>query len=123
MTSKLKCPFCQTELEYDVGYDGDYSCRKCGRNKMFGSEELWQALIQSQKDLEKLKERFSAREKKVLDWQMEAIVRNAELEIARNALEELWCATHYDTDGYLGKTIQRALEQIEHKEKHDGIPL
>ena len=53
MTSKLKCPFCQTELEYDFGYDGDYSCRKCGRNKMFGSEELWQALIQSQKDLEK----------------------------------------------------------------------
>lgn len=52
MTSKLKCPFCQTELEYDWGYDGDYSCRKCGRNKMFGSEELWQALIQAKQDLE-----------------------------------------------------------------------
>jgi predicted nucleic-acid-binding Zn-ribbon protein len=52
MTSKLKCPFCQTELEYDFGYDGDYSCRKCGRNKMFGSEELWQALIQAKQDLE-----------------------------------------------------------------------
>ena len=38
----------------------------------------------------------------------------SKLEIARKALKELWQATHYDTDGYLGKTIQHALEQITH---------
>ena len=48
--SELKCPICGTPLEYDTGYDGDYSCAKCGRAKMFGSEELWQALTDSMKE-------------------------------------------------------------------------
>lgn len=52
MTSKLKCPICGTPLEYDIGYDGDYSCAKCGRAKMFGSEELWQELIRTRKALD-----------------------------------------------------------------------
>lgn len=43
-----------------------------------------------------------------------AIQAKQDLEIARKALEELWQATHYDTDGYLGKTIQQALKQITH---------
>ena len=51
MTEKLKCPICGTPLEYDIGYDGDYSCAKCGRAKMFGSEELWQELIRTRKAL------------------------------------------------------------------------
>lgn len=47
MTDTMKCPICGTPLEYDIGYDGDYSCAKCGRAKMFGSEELWQELIRT----------------------------------------------------------------------------
>lgn len=47
---EIKCPICGTLLEYDTGYDGDYSCAKCGRAKMFGSEELWQALTDSMKE-------------------------------------------------------------------------
>ena len=50
--SNMKCPICGTPLEYDFGYDGDYSCAKCGRAKMFGSEELWQELIRTRKALE-----------------------------------------------------------------------
>ena len=52
MTDTMKCPICGTPLEYDIGYDGDYSCAKCGRAKMFGSEELWQELIRTRKALD-----------------------------------------------------------------------
>ena len=52
MTSKLKCPFCGEELDKDIS--GEFGCpnEKC-KNSMFliGTEEMWQALIQSQKDL------------------------------------------------------------------------
>lgn len=51
MTDSMKCPICGTPLEYDIGYDGDYSCAKCGRAKMFGSEDLWQELIRTRKAL------------------------------------------------------------------------
>lgn len=49
--TELKCPVCNTPLEYDIEYDGDYSCSKCGKNKMYGSEELWQALIDTKNQL------------------------------------------------------------------------
>lgn len=48
----MKCPICCTPLEYDIGYDGTYSCAKCGRATMFGSEELWQELIRTRKALD-----------------------------------------------------------------------
>lgn len=54
MPDSMKCPICGTPLEYDIGYDGDYSCAKCGRAKMFGSEELWQELIRTRKALDAL---------------------------------------------------------------------
>lgn len=44
MSDILKCPFCQQELQEDVGYDGDYSCPNC-KEPYFGSPELWQELI------------------------------------------------------------------------------
>lgn len=50
----LKCPFCQQELQEDVGYDGDYSCPNC-REPYFGSPELWQELIRTRKALDKAK--------------------------------------------------------------------
>ena len=55
----LKCPIHNIPLEYELGYDGDYSCEKCGRNKMFGSEELWQELIRTRKALEIIKKEMS----------------------------------------------------------------
>lgn len=55
MSKELVCPICGTPLEYEMGYDGDYSCAKCGRAKMFGSEELWQELIRTRKVLDKAK--------------------------------------------------------------------
>lgn len=84
MTSKLKCPFCQTKLEqmHDKKLLG---CPKC---RHIADGVFWVKAIQAKQDLE----------------------------VATNALKELWQATHYDTDGYLGKTIQRVFEQIEHKE-------
>lgn len=55
MESKLKCPFCQTELDYDE-YGWDYSCpnHKCRATKgvLCGTKSLWQALIQAKQDLE-----------------------------------------------------------------------
>ena len=48
--SDMKCPICGTPLEYDIGYDGDCFCAKCGKAKFFGSEELWQALTDSIKE-------------------------------------------------------------------------
>lgn len=49
--SKLICPFCQQELQEDVGYDGDYSCPNCSE-PYFGSPELWQELIRTRKALD-----------------------------------------------------------------------
>ena len=49
--SDMKCPFCQQELQEDVGYDGDYSCPNC-KEPYFGSPELWQELIRTRKALD-----------------------------------------------------------------------
>lgn len=49
--SDMKCPFCQHELQEDIGYDGDYSCPNCSE-PYFGSPELWQELIRTRKALD-----------------------------------------------------------------------
>ena len=55
--SDMKCPFCQQELQEDIGYDGDYSCPNCSE-PYFGSLELWQELIRTRKALEIIKKEF-----------------------------------------------------------------
>ena len=122
--SNMKCPFCGKKLWYDE-QDDIYRCMKsaCVMDYEGGTEKLWQAFIQSQKDLEKSKERYSVLKKKVLDWQMEAIVRNAELKIARNALEELRGDKRLPPQTPWEIIADKALKQIEQKEEHDGIPL
>lgn len=122
--SDMKCPFCQTELEIndlDVQLLGceNQNCKHSTHYDIVGTKELWQALIQSQKDLGKLKERYSAWKKKVLDWQMEVIMRNAELKIAKNALRQIESKLVISPE----IVARKALEQIEQKEEHDGIPL
>lgn len=93
MTSKFKCPFCQQELHKDP--DGYYSCytdncsvMNAGGNGASGTESLWQALTQAKQDLD----------------------------IARKALEDarMFADTHCIATAV--KTIDKALEQIEHKE-------
>lgn len=108
MTSKLKCPFCGEEL-YDnravsaVASRIDiYLCvnSKCGESdKLIGTKELWQALIQSQKD-----------------------VKTA-LTAIKEIAEECGCLmTALKSTGFesvvetFDKNIRKKLKQIEHKE-------
>jgi hypothetical protein len=127
MVSKLKCPFCGEEL-YDnravsaVASRIDiYLCvnSKCGESdKLIGTKELWQALIQSQKDLEESQQATLENAQTVLEI-------HKDLEIARKALtfhyqDELdkptapakWFAVATEMCDY----ADEALEQIEHKE-------
>lgn len=94
MTSELKCPFCGQELHKDP--DGYYSCytdncsvMNAGGNGASGTESLWTALIQAKQDLK----------------------------IARKALKDarILAGTHCIATAV--KTIDKALEQIEHKEQ------
>lgn len=50
MTSKLKCPICGGNIQYNDGY----STYDCKNNPAIhnASEEIWQALIQAKQDLE-----------------------------------------------------------------------
>ena len=107
MTSKLKCPYCLSDLESTTG-GWEYGCTntECqSAGTLCGTKELWQALIQAKQDLE----------------------------IARNALKEIkkvcdgcrWCDSNlYDptpSDGRrIAETTNKALEQIEHKEQRYG---
>lgn len=52
MSKEMICPFCQTELDMDIM--GQMGCPngKCKESMfMVGTKELWDALIQSQRDL------------------------------------------------------------------------
>lgn len=51
--SELKCPVCQQDLGIILCDLDDFVCSKC---RMCGSEKLWQALIQTKKELEITKE-------------------------------------------------------------------
>lgn len=90
MTSELKCPFCQQELCQD--YTGVmYCCNEdCEQSAdWYGSQILWKALIQSQKDLD----------------------------VARKALEKIVADYEVDaSNGWLAANAKQALEQIKHKE-------
>lgn len=51
--SNMKCPFCQQELDINMG--GECGCpnEQCQKSVfMFGSEELWQELIRTRKALD-----------------------------------------------------------------------
>lgn len=50
MTSKLKCPICGGDIEYNDSYS-TYDCIN-NSSEHYASEEIWQALIQAKQDLE-----------------------------------------------------------------------
>lgn len=52
MTSKLKCPFCQQELDTSKYYIRCHNPRCDTTAEMEGTEELWQELIRTRKALE-----------------------------------------------------------------------
>lgn len=61
MTSKLKCPYCSADLESTTG-GWEYGCTntECqSAGTLCGTEELWQALIQSEKKLDIAIERLN----------------------------------------------------------------
>lgn len=107
--SDMKCPFCQQDLR-TVLDSSFYTCDSCGYT---GYKQLWAALIQAKRDLEKSKERCSAWEKKVLDCQMKALALNEKLEIAKSALRQINLRLVIAPEF----VAREALEQIEHKEQ------
>ncbi len=103
MTSKLKCPFCGWKLGRKNINDRMCSNEKCvsWKGSFYGSEDLWQTLIQTKQDLEILKEALR-------------IVRNQYLFVKpkgfspRGDMATL-CA--------MGEVAEKALKQIEQKDE------
>lgn len=122
MTSKLKCPFCKEEIisdlclmcdKIDKGYINGRQIYKCNKCSLFGNKELWQALIQSQQDLEESQQATLQNAQTVLEI-------HKDLKIARKAL----CKIRYCKSAGFALPAQtpweiiadEALKQIEHKE-------
>ena len=115
MTSKLKCPFCQQELCQD--YTGVMYCcnEECEQSAdWYGSQILWQALIQAKQDLERAEDTIVD-----LNTIQEAICAKyaqskKSAKIARKALKDarIFADTHCIATAV--KTIDKALEQIDH---------
>ena len=111
MTSKLKCPFCGESLrKLHNKYTGEPNCDyECGNVDcdLYGvemPETAWQALIQSQKDLEESQQATLQNAQTVLEI-------HKGLEIARKALEEI----AYGTLAYPEVMARETLELIENK--------
>lgn len=77
MTSKIKCPFCEYELQ--ESRTTNLCCPICG---LVAPTKLWQALIQSQQDLEESQQATLENAQTVLEI-------HKDLEIARKALVQI----------------------------------
>ena len=125
MNNKLVCPFCEYELQENR--TTNLCCPICG---LVAPTKLWQALIQSQQDLEESQQATLENAQTILEI-------HKDLEIARKALEEIdgtRCIPQQTliSLGKFSKTtrfnagniicvatpdyIHNTLEQIEHKE-------
>lgn len=124
MTSKLKCPICGGDIQYNDGYS-TYDCKNNPANHN-ASEEIWKALIQSRQQLKMLEPIVAelqgradinaevARDSNelVVQWYEKYEQSQKDLEIARKALEEI----AYGTLAYPEVMARETLELIEHKE-------
>ena len=80
--SNMKCPIHDTELAYlDEGVYGHTGC------DMTGNTKLWQALIDTKKELEQSEICCTEWEKQALDYKAENIKLSTALEIALDALD------------------------------------
>lgn len=96
MTSKLKCPFCGKELKDQwVGQNVAHEYFDCPKCKMNGNPKLWQALTQAKQDLE--------------------VARKA-LNDAKQTLFYCWDTYDIHSAKCTAEDVEKALEQIEHKE-------
>ena len=77
MTSELKCPFCEYELQENR--TTNLCCPICG---LVAPTKLWQALIQSQQDLEESQQATLQNAQTILEI-------HKDLEIATKALEDI----------------------------------
>lgn len=151
MTSELKCPYCSADLESTTG-GWEYGCTNAecqSAGTLCGTKELWQALIQSQKDLADmeeqaefnaimrgkddadeifgLKEQIEICNKREYKLTEQIAILKQDLEIARKALEEIRDETGEDRAGFsyvvlatnMKETAEKALEQIEHKDENN----
>lgn len=83
----------------------------------------WQELIQAKQDLEQSEKCCSAWETQALDYKAETIALSGKLEIAKKALTDAKQTLFYCWDTYdihsakcTAEDVDKALEQIEHKE-------
>ena len=94
MTSKLKCPFCGKKLVQDRERSVLSIIYRCPDDKCFlkygcAESDIWQALIQSQKDLEVARQalEYITKEHSVFaDWVFKAVTMK---NIAEKALEQI----------------------------------
>lgn len=143
MTSKLKCPFCQTELE-DAGIHSAelyFCCTNCYMKQKekddnyTASPRIWQALIQSQQQLKILEPIVASLQGRadinaevardsnelVVQWYEKYEQSQKDLEIARKALEDI-TIVRCGLEDFEPKAVtmtriaEKALKQIEHKE-------
>ena len=92
--NKLKCPFCQQELEdddYDVNIFGCVN-QKCDHNihqrkDYMATKDMWEELIRTRKELEQSETCCTEWEKQALDYKAENIGLSGELERTRKALD------------------------------------
>ena len=109
--TKLKCPFCQQELEIG-GVDG--ILRGCPKCRNLGTEMLWQELIETKQNIELLRTKNIDRVRSC--GNCNDMLK--ELNRTRKALETAIRALKYIADGNLGFTpavedfAEKALEQI-----------
>ena len=127
MTSKLKCPVCKKPLE-QVGTSRQYQCGSWGCDASFdmiGTKELWQALIQSQKDLEESQQATLQNAQTVLeihkdlDFVIKVLEQIAELALAHDDI-----SIADEVVGVFDALKQQDLadkirEQIEHKDENN----
>lgn len=103
MTSKLKCPFCEYELQENI--TTNLCCPICG---LVAPTKLWQALIQSQQDLEESQQATLENAQTILEI-------HKDLEIATKALKKIESTEWYDSmSSYeiMTFTAMKALETI-----------
>ena len=131
MTSKLKCPFCGEKLVRHWGMKSPaiYCCdnQKCKRGGV-GTEQSWQALIQSRQQLKMLepivaelqgRADINAEEARdscdlVVQWYEKYEQSQRDLALAVDALNAI-IATPLNSR-VIHDTANKALEQIKHKE-------
>lgn len=111
--TKLRCCFCQQELEIG-GVDG--ILRGCPKCRNLGTEMLWQELIRTRKELEQSETCCTEWEKQALDYKAENIALSGDLERTRKALDvaihRLNQIAEHDCDQGCMYVARNALEQI-----------